>query len=109
MALAYLIQIIREIKAVGFLYWVWFALVLKRNEFHSSLDLNLSNNFSMKEAQDQLKILNRKRDLAHAIDFEFDRIEYTPMFLSDVVKHLLNLVRGKYVKKDTSDFKRKWL
>lgn len=31
-------KIINEIKAVGLKDWLWFVFVIKRNEFHKSLD-----------------------------------------------------------------------
>ncbi len=49
-----------EIKLLGIRDWVWFVIILKRNEFSHKLDLN--------KYYPDLKRLNRDRARAHNID-----------------------------------------
>lgn len=49
-----------EINLLGISDWVWFVIILKRNEFSHKLDLN--------KYYPDLKRLNRDRARAHNID-----------------------------------------
>jgi hypothetical protein len=50
-------KIIREIKTIGLKDWLWFVILLRKNEFHRSL-----NSISKKTVE--------KRDRAHRIDMK---------------------------------------
>ena len=68
-------RIFKEIKLVGLKDWLWFTLILRRNEFHKSLDLN-----SIDEKYLQKLAINRKK--AHEIDMklsDLQRLEVRPM------------------------------
>jgi hypothetical protein len=54
---------IREIRAVGFKDWFWFVVILKRNEFHKSLDL-----WAHRKEYPHFNKMNRLRTRAHQIE-----------------------------------------
>lgn len=60
----FVLKYFKEIWLVGFRNWVWFVCVLKRNEFHSSLDYPVNRLLSPSETNR----LVRKRNLAHRLD-----------------------------------------
>ena len=60
----YTLKYSKEIRLVGFRNWVWFVCILKRNEFHSSLDYPTNRLLSFSESVH----LVQKRNLAHQLD-----------------------------------------
>ena len=69
-------KILREIKAVGLWDWLWFVFVIKRNEFHHSLDSQMVREtvitirgWRVQIARSYYHYLpGKKRSRAHAID-----------------------------------------
>jgi len=59
---------IKEIKKVGFKNWFWFKFIIKGNEFHKSLNMNVDK-FNNIEYVDKIY---RKRRLAHKIEMELN-------------------------------------
>jgi hypothetical protein len=63
---------LREIRKVGFVDWLWFVFILKRDEFSPKLDMlkyvkNSSDKIGMAE-------LVRDRDRAHKIDLALSEL-----------------------------------
>ena len=56
-------KLIKEIRKVGLIDWLWFVIVLRRDEFSHKLDIKVSG-----KAPDLTRLV-RDRDRAHRIDF----------------------------------------
>lgn len=64
-------RIVREIKAVGLLNWIWFVICLKRNEFHPSLD-----RIKVVDGRYLIDERRARRQRAHEIDLKLSGVKY---------------------------------
>jgi hypothetical protein len=78
-------NILQEIKSVGFINWFWFVFILKRNEFHRSLDSRIRRETIITIRGLRVEIKNQwyqsfpkdgKRSLAHKIDDKISNLNH---------------------------------
>ena len=60
-------------RLVGFRNWVWFVILLKRDEFHHSLGYAPKGRLSVEEFKQHAIQLVKKRNLAHQLDDKLNR------------------------------------
>ncbi len=73
--MSWILQIIREIKAVGLKDWWWFAVVLKRDEFNTPthiFDYDPSS-YSLTSWYEKIA---RERERAHRIDMVLSDVDH---------------------------------
>lgn len=60
----------KEIRKVGLRDWLWFVVLLRRNEFHRRLDLSVAyyRCSTLEEQSEYLKQLSLARRRAHRVD-----------------------------------------